>query len=329
MSDRRDRARSEAAAWFARLGRQAVTTDALRAFRDWRRTPANAQAYAEVERTWAKAGTLAQDPEIRAATHAALDRRPRSRTAGLPRGPLAWGAAGLAALALAAALRFGPGLAAPAYDTGVGEQRLVVLEDGSRVRLNTDSRVRIRFHDDRRRVELVRGQAFFEVAHDPARPFTVDAGAADVRALGTRFDVRRLDGTVQVTLVEGSVRVQADAARADDETHAAWTLAPGQQLTVAPGRAAAPRPADTAGATSWTTGRIVFRETPLAAAVAEVNRYAPHKISLEAPALAAAPVNGVFDTGDTEAFVAAASSLFGLEARRAPDGAVVLKAPAG
>lgn len=328
MSDRRDRARSEAAAWFARLGRQAVTTDALRAFRDWRRTPANAQAYAEVERTWAKAGTLAHDPEIRAATHAALDRRPRTRPAGLPRSPLAWGAAGLAALALAAGLRFGPGLAAPAYDTGVGEQRLVMLDDGSRVRLNTDSRVRIRFRDDRRRVELLRGQAFFEVAHDPARPFTVDAGAADVRALGTRFDVRRLDGTVQVTLVEGAVRVQADEARAEDGP-AAWTLAAGQQLTVAAGRAAAARPADTAGATSWTAGRIVFRETPLAAAVAEVNRYAPHKVTLEAPSLAAAPVNGVFDTGDTEAFVAAASSLFGLEARRTPDGAVVLKAPAG
>lgn len=336
MSERRDRAREEAAAWFARLGRQAVTTDALRRFRDWRSRPANAAAYAEVEATWSKAGDLRHDPELMAATAAALDRRSfRARLAGLgPPPPLAWGGTALALLAVAAALTFGPAALAPAYDTGVGEQRLVVLEDGSRVRLNTDSRVRVRFAGDRRRVDLLRGQAFFEVAHDADRPFTVDAGSAEVRALGTRFDVRRLDGTVQVTLVEGAVRVAPEDSPAG-AAPSAWTLAAGQQLTVAPGRPAAPRPTDAAGATSWTTGRIVFRETPLAAAVAEVNRYSPRKVVLDAPGLAAAPVNGVFDTGDTEAFVAAATSLFGLEARRpakgpsGADGPIVLRRPAG
>ncbi|WP_334163928.1 FecR family protein [Phenylobacterium sp.] len=336
MSDRRDRARDEAAAWFARLGRQAVTTDALRRFREWRRAPANARAYAEVEAAWSRAGDLRHDPDLRAATAAALDRRPlRARLAGLtPPAPLGLGLAAAAGLAVTAALVFGPAALAPAYDTGVGEQRLVVLDDGSRVRLNTDSRVRVRFARDARRVELLRGQAFFEVAHDAARPFTVDAGSAEVRALGTRFDVRRLDGTVQVTLVDGAVRVAPDGAR-DAAAPAAWTLAPGQQVTVAPGRPAAPRAADAAGATSWTTGRIVFRETPLAAAVAEVNRYSARKVTLDAPGLAAAPVSGVFDTGDTEAFVAAASSLFGLEADRAAegasgrDGAIVLRRRAG
>lgn len=314
------RVRDEAAAWFARLGRRSVTTQSLREFRDWRRAPANADAYARVEAAWSTAGRLSEDPDVRAATRAALGRRTvRGRLAALkPSRALAIGLAG-AAIAVAAALYLGPLLLQPAYATGVGEQRLVVLQDGSRVRLNTDSRIRVRFSGAERRVALARGEAFFEVAHDARRPFTVDAGDADVRALGTKFDVRRDDGAVHVTLLEGSVRVRRE------EEARAWTLAPNQQLTLAPGRAAAPRPADAARATSWTTGRLVFRETPLAAAVAEVNRYARTKVELAEPALAAAPVNGVFDTGDTEAFVAAVGMLFDLTATRQPDGTIRLE----
>lgn len=320
MSEPRDRARAsdEAAAWHARLGRQAVTTEELRDFRRWRAQPANAAAYAHLERTWTQAGALRHDPEILSATQAALQRRRRRKAAG--RTPLILGA-GLAALATAAlivALLLGGGLPR-SYDTGVGEQRLIVLNDGSRLRLNTDSKVRVRYARDARTLELLRGEAFFEVAHDPSRPFTVEAGEADVRALGTKFDVRRFADGVQVTLVEGSVRVQAE------DRPAAWTLKPHEQLTIAKGLAAAPRPADPAQATSWTDGRIVFASTPLAAAVAEVNRYATRKVELDVPALARAPVNGVFDTGDTEAFVAAVTTLFDLEADRTPHGAIRLR----
>jgi transmembrane sensor len=314
------RTTGEAARWFARLGRRAVTTESLRAFRDWRRDPRNAEAYREVETAWTKAGGLAHDAEIRAATEAALARRPlRARLRALLQDhPVGAGLAGgglalaLGALAVLAAL--------PAtYATGVGEQRLVVLKDGSRVRLNTDTRVAVRFAGGERRLTLRRGEAFFEVAHDPARPFLVDAGAADVRALGTRFDVRREPGAVQVVLVEGSVRVRRD------DSADAWTLKPSQQLTVRKGDGARLAEADAGRATSWTSGRLVFRDTPLGEAVAEVNRYAPRKVVLADPALAAAPVSGVFDTGDTAAFVAAATSLFDLTAEAGADGATRLR----
>lgn len=323
MSDTRDspRARHEAAAWFARLKRRAVTTDSLRAFRDWRRVPDNAAAYQSVESAWSAAGGLAENPDIRAATLAALAHRPlraRVRDAVSAHPRFAWGLGGLAAIALVLAAA-GPTLFQPSYSTGTGEQRLVILEDGSKVRLNTDSKVRVRFTRHERHLDLLRGEAFFEAAHDASRPFRVDAGRADVRALGTRFDVRRDDGRVQVTLVEGKVQVREDG-RAQ-----AFTLTPSQQIVLDPGRAAAPRAADTARLTSWTTGRLMFHETPLAEAVAEVNRYAGQKIELDDAALGAAPVSGVFDTGDTQAFLAAVTLLFDLQAAPGPDGRTVLK----
>lgn len=318
MADPRpDGAQSEAAAWFARLSRTSVTTDALREFRDWRRTPANAAAYARVEAAWRGAGALKDDPDLRAATAAAYGRRRwLARLRETVNRPLTWGVAAVAAGALAAIIAF-PVLFPPSYATGVGEQRLVVLTDGSRVRLNTDSRIAVHFSGRERRVALTRGEAFFEVAHDAAHPFIVRADGADVRALGTRFDVRHDPRRVQVTLVEGSVRVQQG-------DQGAWILAPSQQLTLGP-RGAVLRTADPAPATSWTTGRLIFHETPLATAVAEVNRYARHKIELKADALAQAPVDGVFDTGDTTAFVSAVTNLFDLKATPAPDGGVSLE----
>lgn len=311
-----EQAETEAAAWHARLSRPAVTTDALREFKAWKADPANAAAYRHVEETWARAGALAHDPEIRRLTQATLAARP-------PRpGRRPWPAAGLALAVLAVVIGLGGWMLLQAsgtrYSTGVGEQRLIVLEDGSRMRLNTDSVVRVRFTRGERRVTLARGEAFFEVAHNPARPFIVAADDAQVRALGTKFDVRREPQAVQVTLLEGRVRVDHDA-------RPAATLDPDQTLTVSPQGVSRPRTVDAAAAANWTTGRLTFRGLPLAAAVAEVNRYTSHKIVLEGPpALAQQPVSGVFDVGDPQAFAAAAASLLDLAAKPQPDGAIRL-----
>ncbi|MFB2350973.1 FecR family protein, partial [Priestia megaterium] len=121
--------------------------------------------------------------------------------------------------------------------------------DGSRLRLDADSRARVRLSAERRDVELLEGRAFFDVAHDAARPFVVKAGATSVRALGTRFEVGRTGPAVEVTLVEGKVQVEDAGAKA------AVILAPGDQAVVER-PAAAPRLAkvDAAAETSWTTG---------------------------------------------------------------------------
>jgi transmembrane sensor len=226
----------------------------------------------------------------------------------------------LAGLAIAGAAIFGLPQLQPAYSTAVGEQRLVRLEDGSRIRLNTDSRVRVAFSRGERRLVLARGEAYFDVAHDARRPFIVQAGDASVRALGTRFDVRRDAGQVRVTLLEGRVRVRHDGQPRS------WTLAPDQQLTLSAGGAGTTRTADGASATSWTTGRLVFHETPLAAAIAEVNRYSDRKVALDAQGLSGRLVNGVFDVGDTDSFVRGVAALIELKATATPDGSIRLQA---
>lgn len=316
------RTRREAAQWFARLSRLSVTTDALKQFREWKKQDGHAEAYARVEAAWAASGRLAGDPDIDRLTETALDRRPPRELRRGRRGHLALtgvATAGLLALALAVAGGWYAAQWRGAYTTGVGEQRLLVLEDGSRVRLNTDSKIRVRFRRAERDVDLVRGEAFFEVAHNPARPFVVKADGANVRALGTRFDVRRDDGRVRVTLVEGQVRVTRQGSPA------ARILAPDQQVTSDERGLTAPAPADVASQTGWTTGRLVFHGERLDAAVAEINRYSVHKVALDGPpSLRAQRVSGVFDAGDTQAFVAAAQSLFNLRSTPGNGGTIRL-----
>lgn len=318
----RDPAGKEAAAWFSRLNTRSVSSDTLEAFRAWRQQPGHRDAYAEVERLWRRTGVLEGDPDIEGVLAAALSRsRPRPGWRGVPRPILAGCAAGAAALALAGGVWLWPALVGSTYATGVGEQRLVQLADGSRVRLDTDTRLVARFDGRTRRIRLNRGQAFFDVAHAAARPFVVEAGPTAVRALGTRFDVRRDDGHVQVTLVEGRVEVRAGGRAAGQSL----TLRPGQQVT-ANGGLGAPRPIDVAAATSWTSGRIVFHAVPLRVAVAEVNRYSRRKIVLDAGGEGDVAVTGVFDSGDLEAFVAAVSDLHDLRAEPQADGSLRLRA---
>lgn len=323
------RAKEEAAAWFARLNTRSIPAAALEEFRLWRQIPGNREAYAAIEAIWSKTGKLRSDPDMDEAVTAALARTRKHRRGAALLGALksrpvtSFGAAAIAALVVLAGVQWVQ--ARSIYSTGVGEQRLVRLDDGSRVRLDTQTQIKVRFSQGARRVVLERGQAFFDVAHDTGRPFVVAAGTADIQAVGTRFDVRRDDGKVQVILLDGIVEVRATASASTAGGQQSWTLKPGEQLIT--GReVVAPRSVDVAAATSWTDGRITFRAVPLTTAIAEVNRYSDQKIELDAPLVEAIPVTGVFNSGDTDAFVAAVSDLHGLRAVRQPDGAIRLTA---
>jgi len=314
------RAHEEASAWFARLKRRQVSLSDIEAFRVWREAPGNRAAYDRVDSAWRDAGALADDATTRQAVKDALRRGAARRSHRVRR--KAWLAGATLASAVVTLLVAGAALytaAHPSYATAVGEQRLVRLADGSTVRLDTDTRIEVALSGTSRRVRLEHGQAFFDVAHDPARPFVVSAGPITVRAVGTRFDVRDDGPEPQVTLVQGVVEVSRNGARPQT-----WTLRPGQQLVAAV--AAAPRPVDVAAVTSWTSGRVVFENIPLSAAVEEINRYAQRKVVLRAPGVAATPVSGSFETGDTAAFVAAESDLHGLRATTLPDGDIALDA---
>ncbi|MGJ3648204.1 FecR family protein [Sphingomonas sp. GlSt437] len=313
-----DTAEAEAAEWFARLKSLPVSRTTLQQFFDWRREDRHAEAFAAVERVWEQAGDLADRPAIRAATEAAVDRAPRQRWFASPFKPA------VAALAAVLLVLLGSGItywlvqpASNAYATRVGEQSMIALEDGSKMTLDTDTRVVVSFDRDQRRVVLTRGQAFFTVAHDSVRPFRVTAGDAQVQATGTQFGVRRDGGAVDVTLVEGSVRVATPTAQPT-------ILAAGQQLALGADKTLVVHKIDTAAATAWKSGRIVLDRWTLGRALGEVNRYTTHPVELDAPQFADARLSGTFDVGDIDSFVAATTAVLPLDAVRDPDGAVRL-----
>ncbi len=318
--------RKEAAEWFSRLNQRKVTTADIKNFSDWRRDPENARAFSRLEAMWDAAGTLASTPGMAALTEDAASRArqapPRRRTS--PSGRLIpLGAAGAIAVALAVGSWSWWSTQRPdTYDTAIGEQRTVRLEDGSRIILDTDSQVAVRFSGSERLVTLTSGRAMFEVQGDASRPFLVKAGDTEVTAIGTRFDVRRAGAGAQIVLVEGQVAVRQKAS-----SRSAWTLAPGQQVTTSVERPAVVA-VNVPAATSWTTGRLTFENTPIAVAVAEVNRYSPSPVELRDDRISTIRVSGVFDAGDVDAFVAALRDLYALEATRAPDGHLVLTGPA-
>ncbi|MGE5501128.1 MAG: FecR family protein [Ignavibacteriales bacterium] len=209
------------------------------------------------------------------------------------------------------------------YRTAVGERSTVTLPDGSVATLNTDTVLRVAYRDSVRGVQLVRGQALFEVAHAKARPFEVYAGDRVITAIGTTFDVRLDGGKVKVALLEGKVRVQERAKPA---------VAPTPQLVMAPGELLEARPAepmkvrneDLSLETSWRSGVLVFDETPLAQAVAELNRYSDRHLIVDDPGLGAFHVSGVFKTGDVDRFARTVAEILPVTPQAGADGSIKL-----
>ena len=310
--------RKEAVEWFTRLNQRKVTTADVRGFSAWRRDPANAHAFQKIEAMWDAAGALAGNPELaaltaeaRRGTEAREKRRPSGRLVSL-------GVAGAAAVAVCAFSLAWLQQRPATYATAVGEQRTVQLDDGSRITLDTNTRVAVRYTRDRRAVTLTSGQAMFDVEGDAARPFVVAAGDTRVTALGTRFDVRRSGAGARVILVDGRVAVRHDMDRP-----AQWSLTPGQQV-VTSARQPQVMTTDVAAATSWTVGRLTFENTPVSVAVAEVNRYSREPIELQDARVSEIRVSGVFNAGDIDGFVAALTDLYPLQAARTEDGRIVL-----
>ncbi len=195
------------------------------------------------------------------------------------------------------------------YATAVGESRLVALADGSRVTLNTDTRMRSS-QDDVRTVWLDSGEAYFDVAHDPQHPFVIEAGASRITVLGTRFTVRREEGGTRVLVAQGRVRVSDGAATIE--------LAPDEEALARAGAIArsvhdAPH---TERQLAWREGRIVFDRTPLGEAVEEFNRYNERKIVVDGPEVAAIVLGGSFAPTNVDGFLRLLEQGFGLHTER-------------
>jgi transmembrane sensor len=200
-------------------------------------------------------------------------------------------------------------------DTAVGEQQRIVLVDGSCVTLNTASRLRIDYRFGRRRILLERGEALFDVAHDPSHPFVVQAGQSIVTALGTEFAVAKSVQGVEVSVLEG--RVRAGSVRAREAIRPSVVLTAGQAGRLVPGNREWIRgDADAGRIKAWQAARLQFQNETLEAVVTEFNRYSTTQLVLEDAQLAALPVSGVFRIGQTESLVRALVDVYPIKARR-------------
>ncbi|MFZ0266164.1 FecR family protein [Caulobacter sp.] len=185
------------------------------------------------------------------------------------------------------------------YITGKGQKSIVDLPDGSRVTLDADSAVDVVFTGGRRDVRLLNGRAFFDVAHDKAHPFAVQAGGRVVTALGTQFDVRLTPGAMRVVLAQGSVSV---ASAPGAPAAPLVKLEPGQAFAAQDGVAGKVSSADLDEALAWKQGVVEFHDQPLSEAISLLNRYTRAQIVIKDPQVAALRVTGVFKTGDIERF---------------------------
>lgn len=197
--------------------------------------------------------------------------------------------------------------------THVGETRGVTLEDGTRMVLDTGSRVKITFSASTRDIELVQGQAHFEVAHEAQRPFRVHTSAVEVVAVGTAFDVAALPARTTVTLIEGRVKVRAIKGASAGVSRVEM-LTPGQQWGVdAAGQSLGEKEVKIADVTAWQRGNVVIDDDPLEEALAVINRYSNTQIVIRDPALQSRHVSGTFRIGDVETEAVVLEHYFGLK----------------
>jgi transmembrane sensor len=283
-------------------------------------------AFERCTEVWQEVPRLTLGDAYAAAASSGASRLPRSRPTSHAR--WRWAASGsLVALVFVGTLLLNEWFGAGAYNTGVGEQQTVALEDGSRMSLNTSTRVRVELSATQRAVTVEDGEALFEVAKDARRPFVVRVGGSEVTALGTVFSVRlggqgaQADGALTVALIEGSVSVRSPAheASAGAERSPPILMQPGQRMRMPNAGGALVDQPRMDPLVAWKRGEAVFDNVALEEAVAEMNRYSRTPIVLVgAPALVGRRVSGQFRTGDNASFARAVAALLGLTLSEPP-----------
>jgi len=206
-----------------------------------------------------------------------------------------------------------------AYATSVGGRETIVLADGSRIELNTDTSIRVAETTTERRIVLEKGEAFFQVIHNATRPLVIYAGDRRVTDIGTKFSVRREPGQLVVAVMEG--RVDYSTARSAVSLH----LAAGETMVATADAVSVKRKTqhELSNALGWRRGVIVFNGTPLGGAIYEINRYNSHKIALADPKLANVKITATVSANDPAQFVRMTEFLLGLHGGKA-NGKVVL-----
>ncbi len=272
---------SAAADWFARLQEDDSNERDLQEWQQWlNAAPEHGQAYREVEQAWRLIGEVKPLPwvsqaELRAQSASLPAARARMGMPANVSRPVVYALAAGILAAVAATVSIYLTAERADYSTRTAEQRSVRLSDGSRVTIGASSRITPVFAKSSRRVVLDFGEAFFEVSHDPERPFTVAVGASEIRAVGTAFNVRSTSDRVWVNVTEGRVAVTASK----NVAHREVLLATGEQAAIT-NAGAVEQKAQTASAVTWLQGRFEYRGEELRNVLDDLNRYTDRRIVL-------------------------------------------------
>jgi transmembrane sensor len=310
--------KARAAAWLERRDSGNWTEKDQTDFDAWlSEATANLLAYRRVEDVWGRTERLVvlRSPEI-------------AHTPFISRGRIvptlvktAIGVLALTILGVAAALF----LTAPqtqTYTTAVGGHDTLTLPDGSRIELNTDTAIRVADTTNLRKIWLDKGEVYFQVVHNAARPFVVVAGDRRVTDIGTKFMMRRESDRLQVAVVDG--RVRFDAGGNIPQSSPA-VLSAGEAVTMTESSLKLTRspPHALESELGWLRGVFVFRHTTLADAAAEYNRYNAEKILVSDPAVARLTISGTLPTNNVKAFTDVARNFFSLNVVRRGDEVVI------
>lgn len=333
-----ERINDEAADWIVRLDAEALTPEVRAALDAWlARDPRNSVALRRLATVWwdldrlqALEALFPRDPAPSVATSGPA---PGWRQL-LTGAHIRRAAALLVVLGLAWAGWHGnmSGAAEKVFRAPAGQQARVLLDDGSRLILNTRTEVRVRLSADQRIVRLVQGDVYVEVARREHVPFVVRAGHGQVRALGTAFGVRLRGDTAEVIVAHGSVEVAAATdPGGDGPDPATVVLQPGDAVRYArtlgsPIALAAP---ELAAKLAWKDGKWVFNGQTLAEVIAEVGRYSETRIDIADPTLRDLRIGGYFDMGDLERFLDALEAGFGVGHTRVSADHILLTAKDG
>lgn len=337
----------EACAWIARLHGTEPSAKELASFRAWMaRSPRHKAEVRHLARLWGELNVMTE-LAVGAEATATTGSNWQTLLGTWFTRPLATAVVGVAAIALVATLLIrplDPSLVQPLlHTTAIGEQQLFNLEDGSSLLLNTNSQVRVDYTDTGRDIYLIRGQAHFEVASNPNRPFRVYAGQGMVRAVGTAFSVYVRDSRLLVTVTEGVIELNSlDHRDPSDNMAADKTSKPDTVERVAvvnAGQHAVFNPADKVVQSlesidppalsrklAWRKGLLRFSGDSLEDVVSEVSRYTATRIVILDPEIRDIRIGGFFRVGETEKMFEALESSFGVEVLHVDENLIHLQA---
>lgn len=355
----------QAAHWWTLMHGEGATAAERREFLSWvSRSPERIEAYLGMEQLMAAlqsqkvqwpdtpAEVLIREARSSAEAAAAPAMLPGLRTGGRVAAPateflegrghgrkwqLSLGAVAAGIAALLVSLWLLMPAASQRYSTGPGEQRSILLADGSRVTLNSASSVDVRLGKHRRIVRLLRGEALFQVSHDPARPFDVYADGAVVRAVGTEFNIDIRSSYAAVTVLQGRVAVMSgaqaglavpmggSASQGFPAPGGALLLGVAERVIITPAGMGNPqRVEDLPAITAWTRGQLVFDNRALGEVVDELNRSSAQRIVIRSDRLRSRKVTGVIQLDDPQSLLSFLSDVPGVVIRKDRQGTTVV-----